>query len=148
MQECDYNHLLLYAKGHYEHSSDKINDVKTILGHRCGFTEPSYMSDRDMWQVLVNCLLMYADKPRLREFLDDIFKPDYHENNCYVFFSPECPLVRAVNNVLWVLQQLEVFDDKGQIILNIGKADKNILPLSKNLKRKMKEEAENGSDVV
>ena len=52
----DYNHLILYAKGHYRRG-DVIEDVKRILMAR---TWNDNCSDGDMWSMCASFLLKYT----------------------------------------------------------------------------------------
>ena len=58
MKTCDYNHLLLYAKNHYERSGDVVQDVKAIVAERCMLYIKD-TSEEDVWQVCSHSLLTY-----------------------------------------------------------------------------------------
>ena len=123
---ADYNHLILYAKGWYQ-KGDVIKDVKVILGKRC-MIDP--VSDEDMWAMIVGALTKYANPREMERYLTELFHPRPDEKTGTVWFTDTCPLERAVKQVLTILGQLMVFTDARTVILNLGKPDPKILPLS------------------
>ena len=128
---ADFNHLILYSKNWYQRGN-VIEDVKKILGERCALLDS--VSDENMWIMLVEALLAYMpDYTRsyaMHEFLRNIFMPRADENGkSLTWFEPNCPLERAVKQVLTILGKLMVFTDARTVILNLGKPDPKILPL-------------------
>jgi len=136
---CDYNHLLLYAKSHYERG-DVIQDVKTILAERCGLKSAENVSNEDVWAMSHHALLKYC-RDHIDHFLRELFKPRYGEEDYADFrwFSDSCPLSRAVSLVLTHLARVKVVDDNGNTILELGSPDPSILPLGEMAKKRMSE---------
>jgi hypothetical protein len=129
LEVCDYNHLLLYAKDHYQRSSDVIADVKTILLHRIGHAGIN-MSDELMWDMLKDALLEY-DHHRIYQFLSELFRPMADETGYSLLTqsADSCPLVRAVRLVLRHLAMVRVEDHNGVKFLELGDPDPGVLPL-------------------
>ena len=137
MKECDYNHLILYAKGWYQRSSDVIGDVKKILGHRCAI-DSEHMSNRDVWEQLVDVFLQYCKSEYdIRWLLLDIFKPQANEKGPLVFWTNTASFERVIHLILGHLGNVTVIE-AGLEILHLGEPDPNILPLSKEAKKKLK----------
>lgn len=127
---ADFNHLILYSKNWYQRGN-VIEDVKKILGERCAIDS---VSDENMWIMLVEALLTYMpDYTRSRamqEFLSKLFHPRADESGkALTWFEPNCPLERAVKMILTELSGIQVLDEQGKRILNLGEADPKILPL-------------------
>ncbi len=129
MKTCDYNHLLLYAKNHYERSGDVVQDVKAIVAERC-LVDIKHTSDEDVWHVCSHALLEYSHQ-HVDQFFNELFKPLHGEEDYHVakWFSYNCPLSRAINLVLIQLAHIAVLDDDGNKILELGDPDPAILPL-------------------
>ena len=125
----DFNHLILYAKEWYKRSPNVIVDIKKIMAHRCAM-EVEHISEDDVWQCCVMALAKYANPNQIHRYLGELFIPRFNENSKdFKFFEPNCPLERAIQNILTVLQRLICVDDSKNIILNLGHPDSNILPL-------------------
>jgi len=139
MKTCDYNHLILYAKGHYERNN-VLGDVKVILAERCGLQSASHVSDEDMWMMVHHALLEYAGQ-YIHHYLRELFKPLHGEEDFgpLVWFTRNCPLERAVRLALIHLMRIKVLDDEGNQILKLGSPDPAILPLSENIRKRHRE---------
>jgi len=126
---CDYNHLLLYAKDHYE-KGDVIEDVKTILAERCGLQSAKHVSDENMWHMVNHAFLKYCFTD-VERFMRELFKPMPDEDgyNVFQFFTDNCPLRRAVRLALLYLARVKVLNEDGARILELGRPDPNVLPL-------------------
>ena len=125
-EPCDYNHLILYAKGWYKHGN-VIEDVRKILANRACM-EPEYVSDADVWGCCLSALLKYSNSRQIELFLSELFKPNHDEGKPFTWFEPNCPLDRAVKRILVVLMQLTV-RGQGEQELNLGEPNPSILPL-------------------
>ena len=126
----DLNHVYLYSKGWYK-TGDLLEDLQTILGKRSGI-EPKYITKDDIILLLgTECYLLIADSGNpahfFLEFINDL-RPESH----WKFNAPkgEEITLRIIRKCLSVMSMATI--DK----INIGKADKNILPLKKHKKRK------------
>ena len=62
------HHILLYAKGWYARSGDVLADLRTLLTEYSG-TDPEYISDSNIRELLCECYLKYA-KHSGRELMD------------------------------------------------------------------------------
>ena len=136
MKTCDYNHLLLYAKGWYQRG-DIIEDVKKILGHRCGI-DPKHMPNRDVWEQLVSAFLEYCDDEcDIGSLLLEMFKPLAGEGEPLSFWSDLSTFERMTHLILMRLGNIKVMGD-GEMTLYLGEPDPKILPLSEDAKKKAK----------
>jgi len=123
---CDFNHLILYAKGWYQWTN-RVDDVRKILAHRC-LIYPEHFSDSDVWQCSVHALETHCPG-KTANILADIFKPMPGESNPFTWFSELCPLPRALYYILCELSHLTVKDKDGNWILNLGDPDPAVLPV-------------------
>jgi hypothetical protein len=133
MKVCDFNHLIFYAKNHYE-NGDIVEDVRRIMAIRCGL-EIEHMRDRDIWRCAVHALEEHCPDA-IGRVMAEMFEPLVGEIvGGFVFpGSPEdtrrlCPLGRALYLVTAELMKLKVKDKDGNIILELGEVDEAILPL-------------------
>lgn len=132
-ETCDFNHLILYAKNWYDRSDSVLEDVRKIMAHRCGMY-PEHMSDHDVWQCCAMALTMHVEPRHVERFLAEMFKPRFEEKNSFAWIEPNCPLERAIKNVLMLLQELRVNNDKGEEILKLGEPDAAVLPFTQREK--------------
>lgn len=136
MKECDYNHLILYAKGWYQRGDDVVKDVKKILGHRCAI-DPEYISNRDVWEQLVDVFLKYCKSEYgIRCLLLDVFKPQAKEQGPLVFWTNTASFEGVIHLILDHLVDITVME-AGVEILHLGEPDPDILPLSRQAKKKL-----------
>lgn len=134
MKECDFNHLILYAKNWYKRSDNMLDDVRKIMAHRCAM-DVKYMSDHDVWQCCVNALVEHATPNEMERFLGVLFQPDWEKDKPLSFFEPVCSLKQAVRKILSILNFLMVVDG-GKVVLELGKPDPAILPLCEDFEEK------------
>lgn len=133
METCDYNHLFLYAKSHYEVSQDIVDDVRTILAHRAAVDKKS-ISDG----AILDCLLEVSNEHKLsHKILKKIFINCQVLNGCFSCMSltrhgltpyPNADLLYYVECVLVEMANIRVMNGKTQI-LDLGKPDPAVLPL-------------------
>ena len=134
MKILDYNHVFLYAKGHYK-KTDTLKDLQAILGHRFDL-EPEDVSKEEVYRTIITLGMEHMRKDifvstlleafGLRfSWLDCIEDEEKNENN---------KLIR----LLHALFQAKYIVD-GEMVNNFGEADPNILPLSEERVRKNKE---------
>jgi len=135
---CDYNRLLLYAKGHYIRGTNVIADVKKILAERC-LVCPNQLSNEGVWHMCHHALLKYCYE-HIDCFLAELFKPRWTAVQPLVWFDNNCPLERAVHLVLTHLARVRVRDDN-HVFLELGQPDPKILPL-KDPERWAKEDSQ------
>jgi hypothetical protein len=126
MQYADFSHLILYAKGWYKRE-DVLDDVKRILAHRCGL-DPDRMSNDDVWRLCVEALNQHATPNDVVNVLSELFHPLYDEGIGFIWFDPNCTLVRAIRRILLVLQGLAIFTD-GKTLIQLEEPNEAILPL-------------------
>lgn len=129
MKVADYNHVILYAKGWYQHNNI-IEDLKSIFAKRSSLAVEN-MSDGNVWENMVRVLMKYADSHQVSTVLDELFKPiaDECPGMALKFFEDTCPLKRAIRRIMTVLAQLPVEDNEGNLTINLGRPDPNILSL-------------------
>jgi len=132
MKVCDYNHLILYAKGWYERQN-VVEDVRKILAARY-LLKLKYMRDRDVWACVVRALEKHCPQSMGR-VMSKLFESAFGEEPHPL--CPEstdvCPLSRAIGYVLTELSILPVKDNAGKSIIDLGDPDPNVLPLKKAL---------------
>lgn len=121
----DLTHIYLYSKGHYK-TRDTFSDLRVILGKRSGI-KPEFISIDDMITLLgTECykLITLSGNPPhfFLEFINDLRSDSYWKFNAPK--GEELPL-RIVRKCLSVMS-LATIDQ-----VNLGKADKSILPLFK-----------------
>lgn len=114
MTECDYNHLFLYAKGHYAHSASMVEDVRTILAHRAAVDRIS-ISDG---VILENLMEVIRSHGLAYKILANIF-----------FWTTHVSMGRLVELTLAEMSGVRVLRSDGERVLNIGRPDPAILPL-------------------
>jgi hypothetical protein len=122
-----HTHYYLYAKGHYE-KNDLWDDLKAIQAAWCGI-EAEYIDESDISNVLLPLVFKHIKEGGNPEFMfiDFINRLDEH-NACG---APDRPFPeRLIQDCLSVLRYVTA---EG---LNLGEADPNILPLSKELERR------------
>jgi hypothetical protein len=131
MKVCDYNHLILYAKGHYK-KTDTVEDVRKILAVRCGIS-PELIADDELWAMCVMALTTYGSLPAVDRVMQGLFSKTQHEcDDVSELGAPDnvCPLERAVTIVLRALFLVDV-EVAGSTELSLGEPDGTILALSK-----------------
>ena len=127
---CDYNHLLLYAKNHYQRGV-LMDDLKKIVAERCGmFVE--HISPDDVWQNVLMCLLKYANQREIEYFLGRLFQHGVYDDFDQLSFGYDtnCPIIRALRMALGMLSTLKVMNKDGTPIMELGEPDPKILPLN------------------
>lgn len=115
-------HYYLYAKGHYK-ETNLIEDLKTIQSNYCGFKKIHISTQNiiDMLLPITYKAIQDTENPEyfFCEFVVDITNPifikQYNKDNNY----------KLIRGCLKILRFTKIAD------LNLGKADKNILPLSR-----------------
>lgn len=152
MKVCDYNHLILYAKGHYERGN-LLEDMRKIVAERCALLE-EHVSTSDIWHICAAALMKHCDKHVQERVFTALFEPRVEETLGFASGpktvpSIVCPLERAVRNVLSELCHLVVrelkleagakpmserVDSDYEIMLELGRPDPNVLPLNKPVK--------------
>ena len=128
--DSSYSHIFWYATGNYKWSDDVVDDLKTLIAHRCG-GEKKFIQDRDVFAVVLNayesaCFSKLLDFNTLRDILSKI-DPSSMVNSGED--SPkylEC-LCRAI---LAKISILPIRDKHGATIINLLPIDDDILPLS------------------
>jgi len=107
--------VILYTKGWFERTSDVIEDLKVIYAKYFG-SEPQYYSDMDIYRLLVKLVFKTTEPHRIEEFMIDMMNR-WHR----------CDLRKAIELLHGVLSGLMVLDKNGNIILDLGESDYNIL---------------------
>jgi len=105
-------HLVLYAKGWYQKSDNKINDLKVICGNIASY-DAEYVSEKDIVYWLQDCTKTWFAKNPQR-FYDLIESWRKGENIIDSFLS----FIR--------IMPVDAFE------FEIGNPDENILPLHKH----------------
>lgn len=127
---ADYNHLILYAK-HWYKRSDLMTDLKIILGERCAI-EPEHMTENTVWELCVDALSKYLPASRFSRFVLGLFTSRWDEGSPFMTFTNNCPLERAIKNILGELAALKVRNSDKEILLDLGEPDSSILPLQES----------------
>ena len=137
---CDFNHLILYAKGHYK-VTDALNDTRTILAHRVGLPYES-LSDNDVWKMIVVAMEKHCPPHSLSHILHQMF--DSYAP--FEGFGDGCSVKKAVHLALIELMKITVYY-QGATLIELGEADENILPFSASLieSKAKKEKHENSN---
>ena len=130
MKTCDYNHLILYAKGWYE-KGDRVEDVRRILAIRAGLDT---VRDEDVWLCVVHALEKHCPD-KLGNIMTQLFKPLPKVGAAFRFNASPCSLSRALYYSLSELMKLAVKDKEGNIVLELGEPDEEILPFSQHHQR-------------
>ena len=135
-EPCDYNHLILYAKGWYKRT-DLLEDLKRIVAERCAL-DFKHVSTNDVWQVVSGAFLEHARKHDIESFLGKLFEKGIYDDKLgepLQFGSDDnCPIRRALGLALSVLNRLRVLDEEGNAILVLGEPDPKVLPLKEKTK--------------
>lgn len=142
MKVNGYQHVFLYAKHWYKRSDDVFADLKKILEHRNG-VEAKHISNGVVVSSLAGIARdIISESPNTNEFTE--FVNDVHPANCwkigYTLKSrfPNSPdaldeeydyYKAVVYKILSMISMITVLDDDGNVILDIGEPDENILPL-------------------
>lgn len=126
MEICDFNHIILYAKGWYKRT-DFLDDVHKILAHRCG-TKEEYMSDEDVWALIVHASEKYLSEYERVEVMTRMFSGSHVDDNVtvsdFLVWQGQTSWLRPAKMIVGKLSCVEV---KG--VLNLGTPDSKILPL-------------------
>ena len=139
MEVCDFNHVLLYAKGHYK-QDNIIDDLKKIYAKRSAIN-PEDMSLSDVCELSLNALEKYAPN-KVSHVIEDLFK-----NSIRLFYdkkeySNEFYLTIILQSILSKLRYILIVKNE-KIILNLGEPDKNILPLVDHKEEEKQEKMKN-----
>lgn len=133
MEVCDYNHLILYAKGWYK-ETNVLDDVRAIVAQRCAL-DLEHVSARDAWECVVRAFYLHSRPGDVSRILLDLFKPWPGEKNfTRSFWSDTCDVSGAIRRALSTLAQLRVTDSIGETILELGEPDPAVLPLKNEVK--------------
>lgn len=121
MKLVDYNHILLYAKGHYVRSKSPFNDVRHIIAVRCGLKDES-VSREHVYNVLLSLLLKYSSSndSTVITLLDTFGIRKLFPNDITTDDT-------AVDKLLSPLSITSVYNKAGDVILNVGEPDTKIL---------------------
>ena len=143
----DYNHIYLYAKSHYRQSDNVVRDVAIILAERSAMDVEYY--ERDPLSNIVQHLL-----PLAYDAITRTANPPYFFQEFIANISPEgnwkCggplthnifgkPIVgrvpedyatRVLRAILSILSGVRVIGENGETLIELGEADRTILPLT------------------
>jgi hypothetical protein len=143
-EPCDYNHVYLYAKGHYKKSKSVVKDLAKILGTRAGMEAKYYKTEEIADQLLSLAFEHICKTGNPDHFFRELIKHSSPEGNWRVggknthsIFGKrkkgarsENYWVRVIRSCLSVLRHT-VCMEKGEVVLFLGEPDPSILPLSK-----------------
>lgn len=127
MKNAD-SHIYLYAKGHYERSPDILQDLKVLVGQRCGI-ETEDLTVLDIAEVVLAITMPYLMKSQhqLRNFVLGLDERRYWEvarrEDPYTFDKA------LVRRCLSVLSMTTVKGKNGEILIPLDDPDPTILPL-------------------
>lgn len=127
----EYRHFYLYAKHHYKHSDDIIEDLKHILGQYVG-SDIKYLHATDIANKLLEITGPHIRESQhhLEAFISDIF----HQADLYrgKLFGPQMPVetVDLIRAMLSILEFTCVYDDQKKVILELGEPDPKVLPIA------------------
>lgn len=146
--EVSERHYYLYAKGHYEKSGDLYADLQKIHGEWCG-CEPERIRKWHIHQKLIELAfrtIQSAGNPfqQFNQWISDIAPENRWKVNSFDKSWTTIPMeerekieienywTAVTKKCLSLLYSVRVRDDRGKIILNLGKPDPAILPLKTN----------------
>ena len=123
-------HFYLYAKGHYKRSEDLLDDLKHIAAAYCGMSVEQYR-DSDLIILLGKEVFQYIKNENV--FIDMLkeLHPDSLRSN--FFMEGEPYIIRLMAQFLKFLVFAKIRDGD-HVIINLGEADPEILPLSESEK--------------
>jgi hypothetical protein len=113
----EWRHFLLYAKNQYT-KSEPIRDLLTILSHETGISF-EYAVVRDVYDILVGLFLRYASEYEKRHFFEKLFSE-----------KDSVKIGDVIFKLLGALSVVKVRDGD-RLLINLGEADSNVLPLNK-----------------
>jgi hypothetical protein len=128
-----YAHYILYAKGHYERfqvDGTVWGDLKKIQAAYCG-VEEEYISKNDISHCLINATEQVVDSINLLDFLSEI-NPDnvwktWPDRVSHIKDIEYDFLTAVIGKCLSLLRFIRVIDEDGNSVIELGKADVNIL---------------------
>ena len=119
-------HFYLYAKGHYERSNDLIHDLKQIAAAYCGMS-PKHYRDKDLIILMGKEVFQYIKNENVFIDMLDELSPD--SNRTLMFLNGEPYMIRLMSQFIKFLNLARIRDGD-HVIINLGEADPDILPLS------------------
>jgi hypothetical protein len=123
-----YRHFLLYAKGHYIHN-DLWDDLVTLVANYT-MVEKELITKFDVMIVMVEILKEYISKDKIANIL---LKLDNASLECYFKDMCEKPYhIRLVTFILDALRFVQVRDELGEILVELGEPDPKILSINEN----------------
>ena len=123
-------HVYLYAKNHYQHT-DTVKDLQQIFSVRNGI-EAKYIRTGDMARMLLSMAYPHIEsKHQFMEFILDLHPDQYWK--CWLESPKQHDFFKAViGKCMAILAMTTVFDAETRtVIMDLGKADPNILPLTR-----------------
>ena len=117
----DYNHVWLYAKGHY-FKDDRLEDLKVIVGERCAL-DPQYVNNEEIFRILLTITHRHLREDLYVRMLLEVF------GIRKLFPNEPHEIKDGIGHLLGAICQIQIFDDN-EMLINIGEADVKILPLN------------------
>ncbi len=128
-------HIVLYAKNHYKRSDDAIDDLKTIVAHVSG-SDKKHIGIFDIYENVIETFLELSkldwEVGRADIFWKDIWKSQWCRRSLQN--KLEMSIEEFIKYIVFSFIQLVPVMHGGQLVLDIGEPDYNILPKSPYLK--------------
>jgi hypothetical protein len=132
-------HFYLYAKYHYRRSFNRMADLRVMWAKRCALPI-DIVEDEFIVEHLLSMVYKHLDTER--KFLelfkyaspDQCWKVGYHTTKLLYNYTEA-----LAHACLSILGDTRVLSDDGIILMQLGEADPDVLPLSDERKRKLKE---------
>lgn len=122
-------HFILYAQGHYRHGESLLEDLRVLVADYIG-GDPSGVSRGDIlwvvWKITFPFLLQKKDleyaRLRVLDMLVEVLVELFEREEFSSF------LEQLVSELLSTLAQVEVLGKDGNVLLDLGSPDYNLLP--------------------
>ena len=120
-------HFILYSKGHYQKSNDRIADLRTLLSNATGTPRALY-TDTHIYSFLIES----ASECLTRHDLSELLKCFYHKP--FFLGTGSATLDEMIQHILGMMAciQIREQDDGGNWydLVDLGEPDKRYLPLT------------------
>lgn len=121
-------HILLYSKSWYK-ERNVLDDLKQIIAHTYGY-DAAQITDRWVWEIMVDVALTYLKPVYLREFVTLLFQ----NGSCLNYFQTQANFIPNLEKLCGLLGITRVVDENSNATLSLGDPDPAILPLSESAK--------------
>jgi hypothetical protein len=119
----DYRHIWLYAKGHYEYSDIVLEDLQKIISER-NMIEPEYVQYEYILKILLDIIMEHSSHHLVTGYVLEAF------GVVRLFKNKEWTKQDTLISLLGKISILPLTKKDGSRV-ELGKADKDIIPLNK-----------------